>query len=214
MSNHALNPSARLRALAAKSLGDTSSIESRRNRFSPDFRDGAGQLREVDRYLIARLADRTHSPHQHAQTPDVLAWRDVLGASVWTPSGDAGAFASHLAHSSIETWTEIELACLHAAAWIDIRNGSLSERTRSAARWLMSELQPDNATGRPWATHVFLALAAQEHDQEAAMYAETLIHNTLIAGAGTPEPLCAAILLDSADWLDLHRTHTEDPSSS
>lgn len=191
----------RLQSIALRGLGGIDSGCSVKHRFSESFRDGAGQIREVDRYIIAHVGERVHLPESFGRTPDILAWRRVHGGALWVPTGDTGPFAAELAHSSIETWTEVELACLHALSHLDARVGSLSDRARSAARWLMAELQPDNATGRPWAAHVFLYLACVESDVEAAMYADTLIHNTLVAGSGTPEPLSAAILLDGSKWL-------------
>jgi hypothetical protein len=202
MDQSLLDHAFRLRALASRTLGDCLSPQDRANIFTESFRDGAGQIREVDRYLIANLGGRRHLPDGFSETPDILAWRYTHGGTPWVAVGDRGPFASELAHSSIETWTEVELSCLHAMSHLDSRNKVLSPRAQSAARWLMSELQPDNATGRPWAAHVFLFLACTQADVEAAMYADTLIHNTLVAGSGKPEPLSAAILLDGAIWLE------------
>ena len=61
--------------------------------------------------------------------------------------------------------------------------------------WNMAE--PDNATNRPWALHVFLLASAPECQH----YAETLLHNCLVT-TGEPEPLSAWILLDAANELE------------
>jgi hypothetical protein len=37
---------------------------------------------------------------------------------------------------------------------------------------------------------------------EALMYAETLVHNTIVSGSGRPEPMSACILVDGAEWLE------------
>ncbi len=61
--------------------------------------------------------------------------------------------------------------------------------------WHIENTQPDNATNRPWALHVFLLAGSPE----GRHYAETLLHNALVTG---PEPFCAWILMDVATWLE------------
>jgi hypothetical protein len=99
------------------------------------------------------------------------------------------------ATTSIETLTEQELACLHAFSWLE----GLTARVREAAEWLIEHVQPDNATMRPWSAQVFAAMG-MEGNTDAKMYAQTLVHNALVAGGGKPEPLSACILLDAAEW--------------
>lgn len=119
--------------------------------------------------------------------------------------GDAGA---------IEVWTETELRALHAQWWLAQRSThalvqqGLIDGVRSAAAWHIEHTQPDNATGYPWAAHVFLIEAAirtsrrEPGASEAAMFGQTLIHNALVNPAsrapGTPDLLSAWILADVA----------------
>ncbi len=96
----------------------------------------------------------------------------------------------------IELWTERELTMVHAAwlleGWTDLAEAS--------ARWLIDEIQPDNATNLPWAVHVFASLSVEDGSHEARMYAETLMHNCVVS-TGRPDPLSALILLDAARQL-------------
>jgi hypothetical protein len=55
----------------------------------------------------------------------------------------------------------------------------------------MEHTQPDNATNRPWALHVF----ARGGDPESTLYAETLLHNVTASDA-RHEALSRWILLD------------------
>jgi hypothetical protein len=89
------------------------------------------------------------------------------------------------------------LHALSHAAGIHGAPASLSERVRSAALWLVDELQPDNATNHPWAIHVFAGLASDENNPEADLYAQSLLHNALIEG-GTPDHFSGFILYDAA----------------
>lgn len=103
----------------------------------------------------------------------------------------------------LEVWTECELSALHALCRLaDIRRDEeLRSRALSAAAWHLEETQPDNATNRPWAIPVFLALESQRTDGAASFYAQTLLHNCMTGPAGV-EPLSAEILRDGADILD------------
>lgn len=65
---------------------------------------------------------------------------------------------------------------------------------------MVGELQPDNATNHPWAIHVFAAIAADENNAHADLYAQSLLHNALIDG-GEPDTFSALILLDAAHAL-------------
>jgi hypothetical protein len=65
-------------------------------------------------------------------------------------------------------------------------------RLADCIEWHLEHTQPDNATNRPWALHVFL----REGTPEARLYAETLLHNATASDA-RHEPLTRWILLDS-----------------
>lgn len=170
------------------------------------FRDDAGHRRRVDPWLLAhafgldaRDIGRNSTPSE--EEPWLALWACVhdagLDVSAWR-SGDGPLFRQ-LHDRAIEVWTEGELAGLHALWWLAARDASLRTRARSAARWLIAELQPDNATQRPWAIHAFAELAA-EGDIEADMYAQTLLLNAT-AGRENPDRFSAAILVDGAKYL-------------
>ncbi len=118
------------------------------------------------------------------------------------------ASVAQSAATTIEVWTETELCGLHALWWCyALRSSSvLGDRIDRAKRWLLQNIQPDNATNRPWALPVFLIAAAEEQDGDSALFAGQLIHNALMntlglgrgTGAGVPDRLSAWILLDTA----------------
>ena len=101
-------------------------------------------------------------------------------------------------YKTIEVWTESELASLHALWRLARINNSddLKKRVSGLRQWHLQHTQPDNATNRPWALHVFL-LAGSSEDQH---YAETLLHNCMVM-SGKPDSLSAWILLDAANEL-------------
>ena len=82
---------------------------------------------------------------------------------------------------AIEVWTECELSVMHAA-WrlaLDAEGDPearrrLTARLRRAVEWHLEHTQPDNATSRPWAIHVFLELG--HPDVEAIDYAANMLH--------------------------------------
>jgi hypothetical protein len=96
---------------------------------------------------------------------------------------------------ALEVWTECELSALHALArLVRLRpNPARLARLEELRAWHMEHTQPDNATNRPWALHVF----ARGGDPESALYAETLLHNVTASDA-RHEPLSRWILLDCA----------------
>lgn len=116
---------------------------------------------------------------------------------------DAGALLPQGLHRAIEVWTETELSCLHALWRAGVAHGKPQWQNRAldVARWHVTNLQPDNATNRPWAACLFAFLAARENDADAGLYAETLIHNCQVQN-GKPDPLSALILIDSAEALE------------
>jgi hypothetical protein len=116
------------------------------------------------------------------------------------------------AYLAIEVWAECELSALHALHRL-VRErhpalpASAQRRAGSAVRWHLEHTQPDNATNRPWALHVFL-LASEGAGIEgvdpgdARFYAETLLHNMSATDARN-EPLSRWILADAARELRL-----------
>jgi hypothetical protein len=103
--------------------------------------------------------------------------------------------------SGVEVWTEAELCGLHAL-WCLARGRGREDwlrRVDAARRWHLAHTQPDNATNRPWALHVFLL--GDPPSPETRLYAETLLHNALVLN-GRPDLLSAWILLDSASRIE------------
>ena len=122
-------------------------------------------------------------PRLRAEADRLLAARP--GASL----ADGAGFLA------LEVWTECELSALHALSRL-VRadpTPARAARLEELRRWHLEHTQPDNATNRPWALHVF----ARARDPESALYAETLLHNVRASDARN-EPLSRWILLDAA----------------
>lgn len=115
---------------------------------------------------------------------------DLLDLSAAGPLWDSGQW------SAIEVWTEGELCGLHALGRLRRTRPDLAavvgRRLRSAIGWHLEHTQPDNATHRPWAIHLFLG----HPDAEIDLYGQTLLHNFEAAGRGDRD--AAWILLDAA----------------
>ncbi len=196
-----------LRALAAPALIGTP-LESGADRsaagaFVGAFADAHGHKRAADRPLLARmLAVDPGTPPDDA-TPDVRLWwaLHTPDANPWAiidPGPGAPLLASRR-RGIIETDTESELSALHAL-WhhaAERRCPRLLDRCLRAARSLIDETQPDNATGHPWAVHVFVMLAVLRDAMDAELYAQTLVHNALV-GEGRVERFSACLLHDAA----------------
>lgn len=145
----------------------------------------------IDESLWLATTDPTIHPDE------ITGWLDPDGPLRKQPESQA-----------IELWTERELGALHAL-WrlAQIREyAPWRQRALDAARWHLTNTQPDNATNHPWAIPVFLDLwsADPESDESlsARLYAETLLHNCQTMNA-KPDPLSALILLDAANGLEL-----------
>ena len=129
---------------------------------------------------------------------DVACWRAALAKSHLPEGVDPqaeGPLHRCDGMQAIEVWTEVELSAMHAL-WRLARHrsdGTLVARLHRAVAWHLEHTQPDNATNRPWALHVFL----REGGPEARHYAATLLHNAQ-AMAVRPVPLAAWILMDAA----------------
>lgn len=127
---------------------------------------------------------------------DSIAWRRWHEASElpWDAIKPAGALLEQGPFRTIEVWTETELAMLHLLE----RGMDGPARTQVAARlgecieWHLEHTQPDNATNRPWAMHAFVLHGSAE----AALYAQTLLHNAH-AGGAMGDPLVQWILVDA-----------------
>jgi len=106
-------------------------------------------------------------------------------------------------YRAIEVWTEADLCGLHALWRLARERGrdDWQARCECVRAWHLEHTQPDNATNRPWALHVFLELWLRRGDVDGRMYAETLLHNCM-SMTGEPDALSAMILQDAARELE------------
>ena len=132
-----------------------------------------------------------------------------------------GPLCPGLHGQGIESWTEAELASLHALWWLwrvsPTRAGreALATRGRSHRDWLIEEIQPDNATNRPWALGAFIAWGCEGNmegeggDGEllAHHYAQTLLHNCQVQ-QGRPDRFSTVLLLDAIVGLEMNEADT------
>lgn len=134
---------------------------------------------------------------------------EALGLGAPAPRSADGPLLAPDAYLAIEVWAECELSALHALHRL-VRLGhaalapDAASRLRGAVRWHLEHTQPDNSTNRPWALHVFLLEAFRPDGGagEAALFAETLLHNMTATDARS-EPLSRWILADAARELRL-----------
>lgn len=151
-------------------------------------------------------------PERDAASPDDRLWTavaagapipDSLRDSDQKPNGTNTAPLFPISpDDTIEVWTERDLSGMHALSRLLEKrpDPSLSERLQSALAWHLQNTQPDNATGHPWAIHVFLERSIVVEDHEARLYAETLLHNCQMQ-SGRADGLSAEILRDAAEAL-------------
>lgn len=172
--------------------------------WAQSFRDGAGHRRAIDPWLLARVLgvkrdEIREGASEDRRQPWLGVWRAAEAGELPRLERDDGPLFPSLHDQAIEVWTEGELCGLHGLGWATGRDPELTPRLVSAARWLIENIQPDNATSHPWGVQVFATLGSD--DVEADMYAQTLLHNAL-AGLSEPDVLSALILWDGADWLE------------
>ncbi len=136
---------------------------------------------------------------------DVDAVMDAADPSRRTPepglASSGGSLLPRDGRRAIEVWTDADLAAMHALWWLarDRGRADWAARLDEVRRWHLANTQPDNATNRPWAIHVFL-LAGSPEDEH---YAQTLLHNAMAMEA-EPTPLGRVLLHDAADALERH----------
>lgn len=187
------------------------------------FADEAGHRRSVDRPFLAWLnRDQEPEPEPALEDltrsiePDVALWaslaldRPVPDAVIQNhranerrSSYDSGSLFPQRDNSgpiAIEVWSEVELSSLHALGWLARKDTSLRPMVRQVAAWHIENLQPDNATNHPWAVHVFATIGVLSGNDDALMYAQTLLHNCQVT-LGRPDAFSALILRDASDAL-------------
>lgn len=170
------------------------------------FCDELGHRRAVDRFVLGRLVGYEPEAPEAGSSVDVRLWASacdgrggVLG--VIDRSGDGPLIALD-AQLGIELWTQRELASLHALWWIARRHGDWVDRLDRSLCWHVRSIQPDNATGHPWAVCAFIDLWWRTGDRDALLHAQQLVHTTLVA-RGAPDRFSALLLIDAARGLDL-----------
>lgn len=139
-------------------------------------------------------------PARDGETPERTLWSAASAGQFPGPGclelDSTGPLWSPDRWSAIEVWTEGELCGLHALARLGRlradRAEAIARRLRSAIAWHLEHTQPDNATHRPWAVHLFLGHPEPEVD----LYGQTLLHNFEAAGRGDRD--AAWILRDAA----------------
>lgn len=151
-----------------------------------------------------------HGAHGAAGA-DVLLWRALSGADVNVESllasyrgtprigPDDGALVPQGLLRTIEVWTETELSALHALSRLAAarRRPEWGMLAIEAARWHVENLQPDNATNRPWSIHLFAELESGGC-ADAGLLAEALLHNCRVM-TGRVDSLSAQILADASE---------------
>lgn len=208
----------RLEAAAAAALPKpqweslrSASPESKRQ-FQETFADEFGHTRTTDAPLLARLlgiatpeeeSRRREAPTLPHQPHAALWWRLTASRPHEMRLDEQGPLFPELRTESIESWTEAELSGLQALAWWMVaspHDQRLTERVQRHTEFLIAELQPDNATNRPWGIGVFAFMAQRDQRIEADHYAQTQLHNCTVTFA-KPDRLSALILLDAAAWM-------------
>ena len=178
-----------------------------------DFRDDLGHRRRVDAPILHHLlkvAPPLAPDGPGLRESDEQLWWGITLAHFdparvlqggWEGSGPLTGDATLAA---IETATQTELSALHAL-WHHVQQTTDPRRRQkrlrrlvSAAEWCIASIQPDNATNHPWAIPVFLHMASQLGQGDAAIYAEVLVHNCLVA-RGRPDRFSALLLWDASE---------------
>lgn len=172
------------------------------------FADERGGRRSTDDCLLARTGrSRLSVAPREPRSADEAWWLALVGAAkpgavlAYLNHEPEGPLTRQPARTSVEVWTETELSALHAAANLAAEGrapeGAGLERCVAAARWNIEHMQPDNATNHPWAVHVFAWLSVARGDADAELYAQTLVHNSMVT-LGRADVVSGLILADAA----------------
>jgi hypothetical protein len=171
------------------------------------FRDERGGRRAVDDCLLARTGrSRLSVAGREPRSADEAWWLALVGAAsaevvvAYLNDDPTGPLTRQPARTGVEVWTETELSALHAAAGLAAEGrapeGAGLARCAAAARWNIEHMQPDNATNHPWAVHVFAWLSVVEGNADAELYAQTLVHNSMVT-LGRADVVSGLILRDA-----------------
>lgn len=150
----------------------------------------------VARLVAIALGAKLDPPACEPKSLDEQLWSALAGLCETppAPSSASGPITGEYESGAIEVWTETELACVHAAWSL---GPNWRQAARESARWLLGNIQPDNATNHPWAVHVFAKLAEETGNAEFDLYAQTLLHNCIVSH-GRPDDYSALILLHAS----------------
>lgn len=175
---------------------------------SPDGPLRLGSMEPVVRAALRATAAGTTAPDPTplpgtGEGTEWAAWHALLSGDA-PPEALFDAFRPTLLarddYTAIEVWTDAELCVMHALWFLARRDGDrrAAARLDTVRTWHLAHTQPDNATNRPWALHVF-ALGAEPESQ---LYAQTLLHNAMALDA-RPTALAGLILASSAGAMRL-----------
>lgn len=207
----------RMRRAAEATLGKGAVIPA-----AGTFRDERRNRLETDEGLFAALRSTVWKASATAGG-DVKLWGGAPVDAVVLPDngavegrallGDWTRQPKDKPFVGMEVWGERELCALHAL-WSRARTASDDDRARwlrrgySACRWMIENLQPDNATNLPWSAHVWVMASSPGVwgpglGPEARVYAETLLHNCQVGGGlGAADRRSAWILLHASSELE------------
>lgn len=209
----------RLKGAAEATLGKLPSIPQ-----PGMFRDERRNRLEVDEALFASLRSTVWRAPLNSGG-DVRLWGgEPVDAVVLPTAATAGEVGRPLLGDwtnqppdrpfvGLEVWGERELCALHAL-WSRARSAPAQDQARwlrrgfSACRWMLENLQPDNATNLPWSVHVWVMVGdagpwGDGLGPEARVYGETLLHNCQVGGGtGKPDFRSAWILMHAAQELE------------
>lgn len=147
--------------------------------------------------LLLHLSSK-HADRPDHSLPDVALWWSVVDGGSFPPMlvdvKASGPLFEQGDFTTIEVWTETELAALHAMGHFP--DPSVRDRVRRAIDWHLEYTQPDNATNHPWAIHLFLTHGSAE----GVHLAEMQLNNCQVMNVN-PDVMSALILRDAAACL-------------
>ncbi len=176
-----------------------SSLGSDRPEVIADAVESQLGLLPMARLLAVALGAPVALSDRQPRSLDERLWSAIVGpgTDLAPPRNESGPLTGINESGAIEVWTETELACVHGAWSL---GGSWRDAAVESASWLLDNIQPDNATNHPWAIHVFAWMGAKNKNPEFDLYAQSLLHNSIV-GTGTPDTFSALILLHAGNAL-------------